>query len=198
MRACIYGAFAIFLILAAPVLFSTYQASAMVVPIDKAYSYETHWSMPSKIKVEGLVQPRILIESYNNSIITGSIVDESGDRLTFYGKESKVMIRWQYDSGFRSKWFIGATPVNGTFAIPVPNGYEYADSCRLYINGNDYLIGTGTNTHNVYNYSNTNIWVLENYFKIKAPYANPDDDWYVYDVQIPVKVNSAVLTYRLS
>jgi len=197
-RAYVYGLFAAFLVFMLPILLNNNQAFALVIPIDQAYSYETHWKMPSKGSIQGVLQPSIMITSFNNSVLTGSIVDENGDTLTFYGKESRVSVRWEYDSGIRSKSSIAPTLVNGSFTISVPNGYEHADSCRFYINGNHYFIGVSENGPNVYNYSDTTIWVLENSFKIKAPYANPDQDWYLYYGKIPVHVNSASLTYRLN
>lgn len=197
-RAYVSGSLLALLIFTLPIIANNNQAFALIIPIDQAYSYETDWHMPSKGDVEGILQPRILITSYNNSVLSGSIVDESGDVLTFYGKESRVMMRWEYDSGFGSKWSMDTTPVNGSFSVLLPKGYEHADSCRIYINGNYYSIKSNMTGPKTYNYSDTTIWVDENYFKIKAPNANPDQDWYLYYGQIPVHVNSASLTYRLN
>lgn len=197
-RGYAFGSFATFLIIALPILLNTNQASGLLIPINEAYSYETGWMMPSSIDVEGMIQPRIIVTSYNASAISGKIVDSSGDTLTFYGEESRVMVRWGYGGGFVSDWSIGATPENGLFTVIIPYGFKDVNSCRLYVNGNRYVIGPSTNGSKIYNYTDTTIWEMENHFKIKAPNANPDEDWYVYYGQIPVRVNSASLSYKMS
>lgn len=125
---------------AAPARAQTVIGTMWQVPIDKAWEYgiEWHWN-PSTNGIDGYMRPQIIVESVTGGVIEGRIATPSGDTLPMYGKDSRILASYGYDSGTESPQF-SAMPEKGEFSIEIPEDYVDADYVELWVNGHSFQI----------------------------------------------------------
>lgn len=110
------------------------------VPIDEAWDYGISWrERPDTGGIEGYMRPQLIMES-EGDVISGRIASASGDTMKMYGEESRLVVKYGYDSGDMSGMFL-VTPESGEFSFEIPADYSDADYVDIWLTGHLFNVG---------------------------------------------------------
>jgi len=106
------------------------------------YSVSWYWD-PQFQRTMGLIEPKVVIVNQTDNHLTGYIGDANGTILTMYNDEHIVMVKYSYDQGQVTKWFLAGKMHNGWFTVDIPPEYMNAQTVSIYITNHMYVVDAG-------------------------------------------------------